>query len=146
MRNRFVNGSDLGHSIDSIGWALFFMWIGIVLLANLSWTMSLVGTALIVLAVQATLLARGERLDVFMAAMGVVLLIGAVSDIYGSVWSLFPALLVALGIVMFVDALRSRQANRGRANARAESNLTRGHTSTGLHPKPVRPVTGNSPD
>jgi hypothetical protein len=89
------------------------MWVGIVLLANLSWTVSLMGTAAIILAVQGTLYFRGERLDVFMAAVGIVLLIGAVTDIYGSVWSLFPALLIVIGIAMLADALRARPGDRG---------------------------------
>lgn len=112
MRSRRATGSTFGRAIDSIGWALFFMWVGIVLLTNLSWTASLIGTAAIILAVQATLFFRGERLDAFMAAVGVVLLIGAATDMYGSVWSLFPALLIVIGIAMLADTLRSRPGER----------------------------------
>lgn len=108
MRKRFAANSNFARSIDSVGWALFFMWIGIALLASFSWTVSLVGTAVIILAVQTILAFRGERLDVFMAAVGVVLLIGAVADVYGSPWSLFPVLLIVIGIAMLADTLRSR--------------------------------------
>lgn len=108
MKSRRAANSTFTRSIDSIGWALFFMWVGIVLLTNLSWTVSLIGTAAIILVVQATLLFRGERLDVFMAAVGVVLLIGVATDMYGSVWSLFPALLIVIGIAMVADTLSSR--------------------------------------
>jgi hypothetical protein len=38
---------------------LFFMWVGIALLASFSWTLSLIGTAIIILAVQGTLFVRG---------------------------------------------------------------------------------------
>jgi hypothetical protein len=117
MRNRFAPNSNFARSVDSIGWALFFMWVGIALLASFSWTVSLIGTAAIILAVQGTLFVRGERLDVFMAAVGVVLLIGAVSDIYGSVWSFFPALLVVIGIAMFVETVR---AHRGEQRATSD--------------------------
>lgn len=61
---------------------------------------------------QATLYFRGERLDVFMGAVGVVLLIGAVADIYGSVWSFFPALLIVIGIAVFADTLRARPGDQ----------------------------------
>lgn len=107
MRGRFGANSRLARSIDSVGWALFFMWVGIALLANLTWTVSLIGTAAIILAVQATLFFRGERLDVFMSAVGIVLLVGAVADVYGSPMSLFPALLIVIGIAMLADTLRS---------------------------------------
>ena len=109
MSNRFGATSTFSRSVDSIGWALFFMWVGVALLANLSWTVSLIGTAAIILAVQVTVYFRGERPDVFMAAVGVVLLIGVVTHIYGSVWSLFPALLIVIGIAMLADTLRARQ-------------------------------------
>ena len=110
--------STFSRSIDTIGWASFFVWVGIALLANLSWTVALVGTATIILAVQAILFARGERLDVFMLALGVVVLIGAVTDVYGSIWSLFPALLIVIGIAMFADTLRGRPTNESRAEER----------------------------
>lgn len=111
MTRGFGRNSTFNRSIDSVGWALFFMWVGIALLSNFSWTVSLVGTAAIILGVQATLLVRGERLDVFMAAVGVVLVIGAVADVYGSPWSLFPTLLIVIGISMLVDTIRARPAD-----------------------------------
>lgn len=116
MSKRFSTNSTFARSIDSIGWALFFMWVGIALLANLSWTASLIGTAAIILAVQTTLFFQGERLDVFMAAVGMVLLIGAFADVYGSVWSLFPALLIVIGIAMLVDTLRPRPGDKAGMN------------------------------
>jgi hypothetical protein len=92
------------------------MWVGVALLANFSWTVSLIGTAAIIIAVQATLFFRGERLDVFMTAIGVVLLIGAFADVYGSPWSLFPTLLIVIGIAMLVDTLRARPGDQPAVN------------------------------
>lgn len=108
MANRLGTHTTFARSIDAAGWALFFMWVGVALLAGFSWTVSLIGTALIILSVQAILLFRRESLDVFMAAVGAVLLVGAVADIYSSIWSLFPALLIVVGIAMFVDSFRRR--------------------------------------
>lgn len=108
MASRFHPNKTFARSIDAAGWALFFMWVGIVLLAGFSWTASLIGTAAIILAVQAVLLFRGDRLDVFMAAVGLVLLIGAFTDVYNSVWSLFPALLIVIGFAMLADTFRRR--------------------------------------
>jgi membrane-bound ClpP family serine protease len=108
MAKKFGTNSTFARSIDAAGWALFFMWVGIALLAGFGWTVSLIGTAAIILFVQAVLFFRGERLDVFMAAVGVVLLIGAIADVYGSIWSLFPALLIVVGIAMLADTFRRR--------------------------------------
>lgn len=121
MKKRFGTTSTFARSVDSIGWALFFIWVGVALLANFSWTVSLIGTAAIILAVQVTLFFRGERLDVFMAAVGVVLLIGAFADVYGSPWSLFPTLLIVIGIAMMVDTIRTHSGERtGMNNASHE--------------------------
>lgn len=108
MAKRFRTNSTFARSIDAAGWALFFIWVGIALLAGFGWTVSLIGTAAIILFVQAVLFFRGERLDVFMAAVGVVLLIGAIADVYGSIWTLFPALLIVVGIAMLADTFRRR--------------------------------------
>lgn len=72
MRIRSHANSVSGRLMDSIGWALFFVWAGIALLANLSWTVSLIGTAAIIVAVQAILFLRGEPSDVFTWFVGVV--------------------------------------------------------------------------
>lgn len=112
MANTSRVNTTFGRSIDQIGWAMFFMWVGVALLADFRWTVSLVGTAAIILAVQATLYFRGERLDVFMAAVALVLLLGVVTDPFGSVWSLFPALLLVIGIAMLADALRTPSSDR----------------------------------
>lgn len=108
MAKRFGANSTFARSIDAAGWGLFFMWVGIALLADLSWTVSLIGTAAIILVVQGVLFLRKERLDVFMAAAGVVLLIGAIADVYASIWSFFPALLIVVGIAMLADTFRRR--------------------------------------
>jgi hypothetical protein len=115
MSNTSRANSTFARSIDSIGWALFFMWVGIAMLANFSWTVSLIGTAVIVLGVQGALFFRRERLDIFMLAIGVVLLFGTITDMYGLPLSLIPALLIVIGIMMFADALRAhpgRQTDR----------------------------------
>jgi hypothetical protein len=103
MRNA---NSTFARSLDSVGWALFFMWVGTALLAGFSWTVSLVGTAVIVLGVQIVLLARGERADVFMSAVGFVLLVGAIADLFGSPLSFVPAFLIVIGVAMLADAIR----------------------------------------
>ena len=117
MANRFGANSTFARSIDAAGWALFFMWIGVALLAGLTWTVSLIGTAVIILGVQAVLLVRREKLDVFMAAVGAVLLVGAITDVYGSIWSLFPALLIVIGIAMLADTLRRRTSEEEEVGA-----------------------------
>jgi hypothetical protein len=37
------------RQLDAIGWGLFFIWIGIAVLANLGWGIGLIGVGLIIL-------------------------------------------------------------------------------------------------
>lgn len=109
--------TTFARSIDSIGWGLFFMWVGVALLASFSWSVSLIGTAAIILLTQGVLFLRGHRMDIFMTAVGIVLLVGAATDVYDSLWSLFPAMLIVVGIAMLADALR--RPKRKQADAAA---------------------------
>lgn len=119
MRNRFAANSTFSRSVDSTGWALFFVWVGVALLADIGWRWSLIGTAIIVLGVQLVLFFRKERMDVFMTAVGAVLLIGTIADMLGSAWSLVPAFLIVIGVVMLADAVRGRAGGEARkASAR----------------------------
>lgn len=97
---------SLARKIESAGWATFFIWVGAALLADVGWTWALIGTGMIVLAVQMALYLRGERIDAFMTAVGAVLVGGSIADLYGSPWSVIPAFLIVIGLAMLVDALR----------------------------------------
>ena len=102
-----ANGTFV-RRLDAAGWAIFFIWAGVALLAGVGWTWMLIGTATIILAVQAILLLRGEAMDVFMVAVGVVLLGGSVADMYGAPWSFVPAALIVIGVGMLAGTLRGR--------------------------------------
>lgn len=99
-----------GHSrqIDAISWALFFIWVGFVLLADVSWVWSLLGISAIILGTQAVLHLRGDRVDVFWLVCGAALLASAIWLMLGLTWPLVPVLLVVLGVWMLVNALIGR--------------------------------------
>jgi hypothetical protein len=109
--------STFARSIDSAGWALFFIWAGTALLAKISWNWWLAGTAILILGAQAALLLGRERLDTFMLALGVVLLAGSIADMLGCAWSLVPALLIVIGLMMLSASLRSAAPKRERGQA-----------------------------
>ena len=104
---RNARKKSLAHTIDSIGWAVFFIWTGTALLAGLTMTWLLIGAAVIILGVQAMLHLKGERVDLFVAAVGLVLLVGAIADGYGSPWYLIPVLLIVIGLAMLVTTMRT---------------------------------------
>lgn len=99
--------------IDAAGWALFFIWAGAALLTGVGWTWALIGTAIIILGVQAILFVRGEPLDAFMVAVGIVLLGGSIADLSGLPWSFVPAALIVIGVGMLAGTLRDWGQQRG---------------------------------
>lgn len=107
-----TNGTFV-RRIDAAGWALFFIWAGTALLTGVGWTWTLIGTGIIILGVQAILLVRGEPLDAFMVAVGVVLLGGSLADLGGLPWSFIPAALIAIGVGMLAGTLRDWGRQRG---------------------------------
>ena len=41
--------SKLHRRLDAVGWALFFIWIGIAILANVGWGIGLIGIGVIII-------------------------------------------------------------------------------------------------
>lgn len=109
--------SSFSRSIDSAGWALLFIWAGTALLAKISWNWWLAGTAILILGAQAALLLGRERLDIFMLALGVVLLAGSVADMLGFAWPFVPALLIVIGLTMLAASLPSPARGQGGGQA-----------------------------
>ena len=44
-----VQRKKLGRKLDAVGWGLFFIWIGIAVLADMGWGVGLIGVGLIIL-------------------------------------------------------------------------------------------------
>jgi hypothetical protein len=40
------------RTVDTLGWAVFFIWVGVAVLANVGWSISLFGVGLIMVCVQ----------------------------------------------------------------------------------------------
>ncbi len=45
-----AKGKGLADWLDTVGWALFFIWVGIAFLADLGWGLGLIGVGVIILA------------------------------------------------------------------------------------------------
>jgi len=50
----------LDRTLDAVGWGVFFIWIGVAILADLGWGVGLIGVGLIILG---ALVARGYLTD-----------------------------------------------------------------------------------
>jgi hypothetical protein len=96
----------LAHSprVDATSWALFFIWIGIAILADIGWGWSLLGISAIVLGTQAVVYFNGNKADGFWILCGVMVLAAAVWELFDLTSPLGAVLLVVWGIVMLLNS------------------------------------------
>lgn len=99
---------DLSRKLDSIGWALFFIWIGIALLADVGWGWGLIGVATIILAETAIRWFRKLNVGGFWIAVGLMFLAGGFWELFRVPWPLAPFLIIGCGIAVLLGVWRGR--------------------------------------
>lgn len=99
--------------LDTAGWGLFFIWVGVALLMDLGWGVGLVGVAVITLGGQVARRYFGLRVETFWVVAGLLLLAGGVWDLAQIEVSLVPVLLIVAGAALLVSIFgRRRKSSR----------------------------------
>lgn len=93
------------HKLDAIGWGLFFIWIGIVVLAHLGWGIGLVGVGFLIIAGQLARMYMRLRFEAFWAVIGALFVIGGVWEFLSVRVSLIPILCIVAGVALLVSVL-----------------------------------------
>jgi hypothetical protein len=93
--------------LDSVGWAVFFIWVGVAILANVPWGWFFIGVALLILASQFARRLMGLEIEGYWVACGAVLLVGGLWTLLNLPWPLAPMLLILLGVAMLGKAVIS---------------------------------------
>jgi len=99
-------GVGVARTLDSVGWGLFFAWVGFALLMDLSWGIGLLGVGAITLGGQAARWYFGLALEGFWVAVGVLFTLGGIWESLGIEVSLVPIVLILVGAVLLLSALR----------------------------------------
>ncbi len=108
----FNHGSPTGTAgqIDSVAWAVFFIWVGTAMLVSVPWGWFLVGVGILVLAAEFARWQMGIKIEAFWAACGVVFFAGGLWTLLNLPWPLAPILILVLGLWLLgkiiVDASR----------------------------------------
>ena len=98
----------LDQRIESIGWALFFIWSGVLLIApdgyfpEGSW---LIGTGLIIVVSMGIRYLYGIKIDGFWMVLGLLALSFGISRFFRLNLSVFPVFLIIIGVVIVYIAL-----------------------------------------
>ncbi len=103
---------ELAKRLDAAGWGLFFIWLGVAVLANFGWGVGLVGVGVITLAGQALRPYAGLRVQGFWVAVGFMFGLAGAWTMLGlpdgepRLSALVPAASIVAGVALVVSALR----------------------------------------
>ncbi|WP_128922351.1 hypothetical protein [Bradyrhizobium nanningense] len=100
------------REIDASAWAVFFIWVGIVMLAAIPWSWFLIGVGAIMLATQAMRQMRTLKVEPFGVAMGLLLIAAGAWDLLSIPLPLIPILLILLGGYLLRKAILSGAQSR----------------------------------
>jgi hypothetical protein len=92
--------NDLIRKLDAVGWGLFLIWLGIVLLAKAQTSVALLGIGIIMLGVQLARMALKLRLEGFWFVAGLLFIVGALWQLADTRIPLVPILLIAAGLAL----------------------------------------------
>lgn len=107
-RNAVADRASIAR-IDAAGWGVFFIWVGVALVANVGWGIALPGTGVISLAVQLSRSLLALPVDRWSVGFGGCLVVAGLLQWLDApsdeaplpTWA-FPAAFVALGVAILV--------------------------------------------
>lgn len=106
------NVAAMQARLSALGWGLFFVWVGVVMLLDFGSAIGALGVGIITLGVQVVRKLFGLALEGFWVAVGVVFAAGGIWALYEINLPLVPVLLVVAGVILLISALRSKTVDR----------------------------------
>jgi hypothetical protein len=106
--SRTAERHELSAKLDSVGWALFFMWVGIAFLADVGWGWGLLGVGIIILGEAAVRRYLALKIEGFWVVCGLMFLVGGLSELFMVPWPLVPILLILCGMVVLWGAVSGK--------------------------------------
>jgi len=97
-------------NFDTIGWGLFFVWIGISFLAGFTFAVGLLGVGVITLCVQLARKFSNLKLNGFWIVVGLLFIIGGISELLEIEFQLVPVLIIVAGLVILISVFKKRNA------------------------------------
>jgi hypothetical protein len=104
-----THAESLSDRLAGAGWGLFFLWIGISILASIPSWIALTGVGAITLGIQAARKAKELPAEGFWVTVGLLFLAAAVWDLAGAAVQLLPVLLIVVGGSVLVSVLVKRK-------------------------------------
>lgn len=99
---------ELSAKLDSVGWALFFIWVGIAFLADVGWGWGLLGISVIILGEAAVRRYLAMNIEGFWVVCGLMFLAGGLWELFTVPWPLVPILLILCGLAVLWGAVSGK--------------------------------------
>ena len=97
--------SGRAGQLDSLSWAVFFIWVGIAMLAAVPWGWFLLGVGVLTLVTQFARWQMDIKIEGFWIACGTVFLAGGLWLLLDLPFPLAPILLILLGVVLLAKSV-----------------------------------------
>lgn len=94
--------------LDAVGWALFFIWVGIAWIANVGLGIGLLGIGLITLGMQFLRKITGVSVEIFWLVVGALFVLGGIWNLLAIEAPLVPFLFIVAGIALLIGVIRSK--------------------------------------
>jgi hypothetical protein len=100
-----TNKQVLHKKLDAAGWGLFFIWIGIALIAHIGWGAGLLGVGIITLGAQAARKYFDLKLEGFWVVVGFLFVVGGICNLFNVHLGFVLILCVVVGITLLFSVL-----------------------------------------
>ena len=91
------NQDERARQIDSAAWAVFFIWVGFVMLAGVSWAWFLVGVGVLIAGAQVARQQQGLKVEIFGVIVGLIIFAAGIWDLLALPLQRMPIVLIVLG-------------------------------------------------
>ena len=96
---------EVAQTISAVGWGAFFVWIGVVMMADVppGWALVIIGV--MTLAGQVARIAFGLAQEGFWLIVGALFLVGGIWQLFDVQLQLVPALLIGCGLAVILTRI-----------------------------------------
>jgi len=108
--------SELAHKLAVVGWSLFFIWVGIVLLVKISPSVGLLGVGVITLGMQVMRKYFNLKLEGFWVVIGLLFVLGGLWSLFEAKLPLVPILLIVAGLALLISIVRGKHPMRKKSH------------------------------
>jgi hypothetical protein len=105
-------GQAKTYRLGTMGWALFFIWIGICFLARFDLGVAMLGAGIITLGMQVVRVVMQLKIEGFWVVVGLLILLGGIWDLVKPEIALVPILLIVAGMLLLLSMARGRRRGR----------------------------------